>query len=320
MRKGLWIIGSSLICLIGLTGFALFISIDLKMLEPEEQERFRKGKEFWEWNSPHGPLAMHYIEKGEGNQHLLLLHGFRSHSYTWNEIISPLASAGYHVWAIDLIGYGLSDKPEHANYHIDLFLQQIHDFMQEKKLNQVHLVGSSMGGGLALTIAVNYPDFIRSLTLLSALGYPLEMPFYLSFAKHFHQMWIPFLGPKTVRQSLKKIVYNPDLITDERVEAYSLPYRLPGGVKASIKTLQKYDNQHLVKIRKQYSLITCPILIIWGDNDRLIPIHHYEKFLSDFPHADTLLINECGHIPQEEHPQEVLSAILPFLDKLDKTK
>jgi pimeloyl-ACP methyl ester carboxylesterase len=316
MRKLLWIIAMG-VGLIWMGSILLFISTDLQTLEPEEQQKLKEGKLFWEWSSPYGPLAIHYIEKGEGTKHVLLLHGFRAHTYTWRHLIDPLAKAGYHVWAIDLIGYGLSDKPNNATYHIDFFVQQVDAFMEAKGISKAHLIGNSMGGGLALLIALDRPHRAKSLTLISALGYPLDMPLYLSLGKHISQIWAPFLGPRMVRRCLYDIVCNKELVSDEQVEAYCLPYRFPGGITASLLTLRQFDNQYLIEMGKRYSTLLYPMLIIWGDYDWLIPVSHYEKFLNDFPNAKRLLIRDCGHIPQEEAPEQVLAAILEFLQEID---
>ena len=80
MKMLLWVI-SVLVGLSWMTLVVLFVSTDIQILEPEEQQKLKEGKDFWKWRSAYGPLAMHYIEKGEGSKNLLLLHGFRSHSY-----------------------------------------------------------------------------------------------------------------------------------------------------------------------------------------------------------------------------------------------
>lgn len=314
LKKAIWAI-AILVTLACVTLIILLISTEIPLLGEEEEERIKADKHFWEWPSPYGSLKTHYIEKGEGSRHVILIHGFRSHTYTWKALIDPLANAGYHVWAIDLIGFGLSDKPDHAVYNPDFFVEQIHAFMDSKGISQAHLIGNSMGGGLALSFAIDYPEQVHSLTLLNALGYPLEIPFYMSFGKHVTKICPVFLGPTMIRYGLKQIVYNQELVTDEQVEAYSLPYRFPGGIKASLATLDNFDNQILVKMERHYPSLHTPALIIWGDHDQLIPLSHYEKFIKDFPHAEKLLINNCGHIPQEEAPDEVLAILLPFLEK-----
>lgn len=313
MKKVLEIFAISVSFLCSLALIVIIFS-DVEILAPEEQEKLKEGKLFWQWESPYGALSMHYIEKGEGSKHILLLHGFRAHTYTWRYLIEPLAEAGYHVWAIDLIGYGLSDKPTHVIYNIDFFCQQIHAFMEAQRISKAHFIGNSMGGGLALFTAIHHPERIHSLTLLSALGYPLDLPFYVCIGRHISSVWAPFLGPKMVKYCLKQIMFNEKLITDEQVDAYALPYRLPNGIHSSLLTLQQMDNQRLIEMGKNYASLSHPMLIIWGEHDTLIPVSHYENFLKDFPHANHLLITNCGHIPQEERPQEVVSSILSFLN------
>jgi pimeloyl-ACP methyl ester carboxylesterase len=313
------LLGISIICagLLWIVCSVFFVSMDL---EPEEQQKLKEGKLFWEWPSPYGPLAIHYKEKGEGSKHILLLHGFRANAFTWRYLIEPLAQAGYHVWVIDLIGYGLSDKPDHAPYDINFFVQQVVAFLEAKGISQAHLAGNSMGGGLSLKIALDYPERIHSLVLLSPLGYPVDLPLSLSIERYFGQLWGPFLGPTIVRYALKQIVFNQDSISAEQIEAYCLPYRFPGGTRASLMTLRQFDNQHLIDMGLLYPTLLHPLLIIWGDQDTLIPVSHYEQFLKDFPKASGLLIADCGHIPQEEEPQQVLTAMLNFLHKVEGIK
>lgn len=316
MSKLCWKFATTTAALIWICFVVFFVSTDLQMLEPEEQIKLKKGKQFWTWNSPDGEFAMHYVEKGEGSNHIVLLHGFRSHTFTWRFLIDPLAKAGYHVWAVDLIGYGLSDKPEHVTYDIAFFEDQVTAFMKEKGISKAHLVGNSMGGGLALNIALSHPQQVSSLSLLNALGYPHELPFYISICRYISQIWTPFLGPRMVRHTMNYIVYNREEISDEQVEAYSLPYRFPGGITATLLTLQQFDNKHLLNMEQHYPSLQHPMLVIWGEHDSQIPVSHFDKFAHDFPHAQKLLIPKCGHIPQEETPQEVLTSLLDFLQDL----
>ncbi|WP_068470429.1 alpha/beta fold hydrolase [Candidatus Protochlamydia phocaeensis] len=291
----------------------LFLFMSVELFDPVEQARVKNNKQFWEWPSAYGPLAMHYIEQGEGNDHVLLIHGFRAHTYTWRHLITPLAQAGYHVWAVDLIGYGLSDKPDHVPYDMPFFVEQLEAFMKSHQISQAHIAGNSMGGGLALSLALDHSDLVKSLTLISALGYPLDLPLYLSLSRHLGPLWSPFLGPTVVRSSLRQIVFDAQSVTEEQVEAYCLPYRFPGGTKSTLLTLQQFDKQIFVQLSRRFPQIKQPALIIWGDHDWLVPLKHFEHFKRDFPSAKALLIPNCGHIPQEEYPEIVLSTILPFL-------
>ena len=286
------------------------------MLNMEALAKLKEGKRFWEWHTPEGSFDMHYVEIGQGPHHILLLHSFRAHTFTWRYLLEPLAQAGYHVWAVDLIGFGLSDKPEHVTYNLDFFIKQVTDFMESKQIDKAHLIGNSMGGGIALKLGLLHPSKTSSLILLSALGYPHDLPFYVTICRHIRQIWSPFLGQSMVRHSMRYIMYDQQKISDEQVEAYTLPYRLPGGIAATLLTLQQFDNQYLIEMSQQYNTLQKPMLVIWGEQDCQIPVSHYEKFMRDFSHAQGLLIPDCGHIPQEEHPREVLKSVLGFLEKI----
>ncbi len=291
----------------------LWLFLAETVLSPEKQTELKAGKSFWTWASSRGPLQIHYVEKGEGDKHVFLIHGFRSHSYTWKELIDPLANAGYHVWVLDLVGFGLSDKPIEPIYKVDFFVEQINAFAKGHGIENAHFIGNSMGGGLALAMALQHPEKVRSLILVSALGYPLDLPPYLSIGQKLGPFFAPFLGKTLVKHGLEQIIYNKETITEEQVEAYSFPYRLSGGAAASFLTLNEFDNDLLKMMSGHYPQLKFPVLLIWGEGDTLIPLSHYNCFVRDFPHAEKLLIPQCGHVPQEEEAQMILPVILTFL-------
>ena len=154
-------------------------SYSVKIIPEENIQQLKQGKTFWQWSKGSSTLDVHYVEAGKGDNHIVLLHGFRAHTYTWNEIIHKLADAGMHVWAVDLIGFGLSDKPSEISYDQTLFTDQIRSFMKAKAIDKAHLVGNSMGGTVALNVTLQEPELVASITLINALGYELKMPFYI---------------------------------------------------------------------------------------------------------------------------------------------
>jgi pimeloyl-ACP methyl ester carboxylesterase len=185
--------------------------------------------------------------------------------------------------------------------------------MKAKQIPSAHFIGNSMGGALALTTTIYAPERVRSLTLIDALGYPLALPLPLLISKIMGSFIKPFQSKFLVRKTLEQIMYDPSKVTDEQVEEYFLPFRIPGGTKALIATLRNFDDSQLEKMAEKFSDIHVPILVIWGEKDKWIPLSQYEHFLKDFPKAERLLIPNCGHIPQEECPHEVVEAIIKFL-------
>lgn len=291
----------------------LIISSCTKLLEPFQIKELKAGHLFWEWNSSYGAHQVHYIEKGTGSNHIILIHGFGGHSFTWRFIIDQLAEAGYHIWSIDLLGFGLSDKPLGAPYGLDLFRQQITDFIISKKIGSAHLIGNSMGGGLCLGMAVEHPQMVKSLVLIDPFAYPQTLPMTLKITKFAGKAASPFQGDFMVRRVLEEVMYDPSKVTHEQVDAYTLPFRMPGGIEAFISTLQNFDNNQIKNLSKKYSKISVPLLLIWGREDSWIPISTIDLFRKDFPKAEVLIIPQCGHIPQEECPEAVLDSIKKFL-------
>ncbi|MBA3720845.1 MAG: alpha/beta hydrolase [Parachlamydiaceae bacterium] len=287
-----------------------------KNLTPNEITEIKEGKTFWKWDSPHGVFDIHYIEKGSGSKHVLLIHGFGANTYTWRYIIDDLAKAGYHVWTLDLLGFGLSDKPLGVPYGLNLFLEQINSFMDVKGINKAHIIGNSMGGGLSLGMAITYPQKIISLTLIDALGYPLDLPFPLKISKALGEAIKHFQGKFLVRRMLEDIVYDPKTITDEQVEAYTIPLQMPGGSEAYSATLESLENKQLIELGQNFKKIQIPVLLIWGAEDKWIPLNNFENFSRDFPKAQKVILKQCGHIPQEECPQESSAAIIHFLSEI----
>lgn len=293
--------------------FSLFFpsSIQSKIAQKEGE-----NPTFWQWNLPSGSYAVHYIERGKGPRHVMLQHGFAAHSYTWRFMIDVLAAAGYHVWSMDLIGFGLSDKPSEAPYHLQFFTHQIEAFMQAKEIPQASFIGNSMGGGLALAMSIYFPRRVQSLVLIDAFAFPMKFPFQFTLVKKLGKLSKPFLGKFTVRQILKKLISDPNKISEEQVNAYAFPLLAPGGKDAFIKTLQNFDEKELEKLTLLYKNIRVPMLIIWGEKDPWMPLDYFQKVVQAFPKAKTVLIRNCGHAPQEECPSEVNRAVLQFLDSL----
>lgn len=267
---------------------------------------------FWQWNQPSGSYRVYFQERGAGDRHVLLIHGFGGHTFTWRYLMDQLANAGFHVWSLDLLGFGYSDKPANVQYGLDLFIAQIDAFMEAKSIASAEIVGNSMGGGLALGMAIKHPARANSLVLIDPLAFPVKLPYYYAITKIFGKLTFPFFGRTMVKIALRDMMYDRKKISEEQMTAYSLPFLMTGGKEAYLKILQNADTRELDQLSRHYHKITVPLLIIWGKEDRLIPRIHQQHIAHQCPQAQTLTISNCGHIPQEESPQEVLQGILDF--------
>ncbi len=250
-----------------------------------------------------------FVEKGTGDKHVLLLHGFCANTFTWRDQVDTLSAAGYHVWAIDFTGFGKSCKNA-ENYSLELYENQVKNFMQQHRIPSAHIVGHSMGGFIALTFTQKYPSCVRSLFLLAPAAYPLKLPTIL--AKCPAPLLSLLITETTLRLALKRIFYNNACITNERVAAYWAPFETPGGKEAAIKVLGLWD---CLKGRS-YKNIQAPTFLMWGDKDRIVPLEQCALLKKEITCAEAMIIPLCGHAPQEECPTAVNKALLSFLKKV----
>lgn len=302
---------SSVLTLFILSFLGLFLT---SYIQTNRDQREAANPTFWKWDLPSGSYDIHYIERGSGPRHVVLQHGFAAHSYTWRFTIDELVRAGYHVWSMDLLGSGLSEKPQEVAYNLQLFTHQIEAFMQAKHILQACLVGNSMGGGLALAMSISFPNQVKSLILIDAFALPMKLPFYFAFAKTFGKWTKPFMGNFIVKQILKQVIYDQNKISEDQVRAYAYPLKTPGGKDAFIKTLQNFNESELVRLSSHYKDIRIPMLIIWGEKDAWMPLEYFQRVSQALPNASTAIIPACGHAPQEECPEAVNQFLLQFLN------
>lgn len=283
-----------------------------------ENKNVAKQSGVWTYKQGDHSFHLYYEEEGIGDRHVVLLHGFAVHSYVWRYTLSALANAGYHVWALDFLGHGKSDKPLDVIYDGDFLTLQVEHFIRSKNLKQPVVVGNSLGGGVAALVALKMESEIRALILIDALVEEFTPSFSIRLAIFLGSWLTPFVGKTTARKILNEVYFDKKKISEELVSIYAMPYESEEEVAVFIKMLQSFDNLQLKKIAKNSLKIHVPTLIIWGKNDPWMPDEYYQRVIANFPNAAKVLIPHCGHVPQEECPEETNRAILDFLSKLPR--
>jgi 4,5:9,10-diseco-3-hydroxy-5,9,17-trioxoandrosta-1(10),2-diene-4-oate hydrolase len=230
------------------------------------------------------------------------------------------AIAGEHrVYVPDLVGFGLTDKPE-ATYSPTFMAAFIDDFMTALCINRACLVGNSLGGGVALQYALQFPGKVQKLVLVDSAGLGREMAFIMRLAT------IPLVGELMMQPNrmgmtfvLKRCVYDPAVITDDLVDLY---YRLdssPEARKAILSVLRSSASifggraDVLDPIIKNIGDINVPALIIWGRQDRILPVRHACFAAQKLPNARLHIFDQCGHMPNFERPQDFNGLVLNFI-------
>lgn len=300
MKRILAFIGVSVILIVGF--FILYTPTPIEV--PEEIPGL-----FIRINSQ----KIHYVDTGTGSP-LVFIHGFGASIYSWRKNLDPI-SQFHRVCAPDLPGFGYSDKPLDGDYSIDAYADFIIQFMDKLQIKEAVLVGHSLGGGIALLTSLKYPSRVKALILLDAEAYPITPPLMLTVAKLpvIRSVIHRAIGKWVVRISLKRSYFNQTLITDNLVDEYYRPFLTENGKVVPIKVLQAMDFEKLQELPRRYRRIRKRTLIIWGEEDRISPIHLAHKLKKDLPYAKLKIIPASGHLVQEEKPEVVNRAILNFV-------
>lgn len=259
-----------------------------------------------------------YWNAGEQGDSVVLLHGGGSSIEVWTHNIQVLAQR-YRVFAFDMVGTGLTDKPS-ASYSLEYQLQFLQSFLDTFGIQKVSLIGNSMGGSIALKFALELPERVQKLGLVSSFGLGREHCFRDRLLAAFPGVanLIP-LSRSGTRMVLKNCVYNPKVIPEEWVDHNFKRVCLLGQKEALISLLTSnidfWGVQRKVfdPIVQQLGHIKAPTLIIWGRQDSIIPVAHACMASQKIPNSSLHIFEQCGHWAQVEHPKEFNRLVLEFL-------
>jgi len=258
-------------------------------------------------------VKIHYQEKGTGTP-LVLLHGYTSSTYSWKDVFEPL-SKSFHVIAVDLKGFGLSEKPD-GDYTRRAQATLVAHLLAQLNIEKAWLCGNSMGGEVALNVAVANPQRVAGLILIDSAG--VEVPGSGSLAPSY--LLIPVVGrvltalalrsDKLVREGLEKSFYDRSKITNDRVAAYYLPLKTRGGQLAALRARTQAGQ---FPVEPELGRINVETLILWGAQDALIPVAAGHKLHALIKRSKLVTFENCGHLPQEETPARVVDEITQFI-------
>jgi pimeloyl-ACP methyl ester carboxylesterase len=262
--------------------------------------------------------GLYCVTYGSGEP-ILALHGLGASIYSWRKLVEPLQK-DHKLILIDLKGAGKSPKPHDNRYSIQEQADLIFQFIREHDLKNLTLMGNSYGGAVSLLVTLKLNEEkanrLSKLILIDSGGYNESLPWYLKLMRTPILGWlaIHILSAKSsARTVLRYSYYNKSLITKEQIAAYAGPIGSPGGKYALLKTAQQAIPKNIDEITAQYPTITVPTLILWGREDKVIPLKIGRKLNAAIPDSTLLILENAGHVPQEEIPEETIPPILKFL-------
>ena len=312
MKKRYWIAGAS-----GLTGAAIAAKILMRPRDARFEEH-RDGLENAELSRfiEVDGARVHYQEAGDkGARTLMLIHGFGASNVVWANVILPLADAGFHVVAPDLIGFGFSEKPHDAEYTIEWQSRNVIRFMDELQIERATLVGSSYGGAVADFCALDFPDRVERLVLVDAVTNNEPKKQFLArlgASPVIGELATPLILSSRwiIKRRARKFYARQQLpYDDSRFESRYRIMRTASAQRAALLTLRRWD---AARVESEAHKIEQPTLLVWGEDDIDIPLENARKLHRMIPNSRLIVFRNCGHVPQEEFPQEFTEVLLNF--------
>jgi pimeloyl-ACP methyl ester carboxylesterase len=285
------------------------------------------------------PQSEKLAEESQKYPALVLLHGYAASIEHWRRAFAGLKGR-YRIYALDLLGFGQSEKltGSEVQYTSKLWAKQVYDFLRYKGEEKVVIAGHSMGGMVTIQFAIDYPEMLAGMILVDAAGLPDQgnaeteaaqarnrRRNFIDFGRlTFEAIRMPVIGelaatimanPVAVRQGLIQAYWKPEKVTPQLVEQFVSPLRTSKAALAYLAISRNFASFQLPIKPGQFDHV--PTLIIWGEHDRSMPpkimLPRWQKL---FPEADTELILDAAHCPQDERPDLVNPAIMRFMEKL----
>jgi pimeloyl-ACP methyl ester carboxylesterase len=259
-----------------------------------------------------------FVEKGKGSP-VILIHGLGA-SLEWWQLNIDRLSEGYRVIALDFLGFGLSAKPSTA-FGLELASEFMRSFLDALALPHASLVGNSLGGLIALYAASRMPERVDKLVLVdnAGLGQKLSLLLRLGSVWPVGELALSLRNRLTVRAFLSRLVHDSKKVPPQLIDCVLMMFGLPQSAKVCLQVLRTGVNLKGIKkeirclLQEAASSLPHETLIIWGAEDRITPLSQAHVGKELIRNSSLRVIENCGHIPQVECPEEFNQAVLDFL-------
>jgi pimeloyl-ACP methyl ester carboxylesterase len=262
----------------------------------------------------------HYELAGdEKGKPVILIHGFSVPYFIYDPTFEFLNHSGFLALRYDLFGRGYSDRP-HTRYNLDLFLTQLADLLEALRFTwPVNLIGLSTGGPIASAFTVRHPQQVDKLVLIDPVGAkPLPLSPILKALKIplLAEVVLSLVGNDTLIQSASNDFFDPAFVEHFKSK-YAVQMQFKGFRRAILSTFRNNMLGSFMDTYQQLGKMDKDILLFWGRNDTTVPFDHSIALCTVLPNVQFHAIENCGHIPHYEKPDEVNPILLEFLRKND---
>jgi pimeloyl-ACP methyl ester carboxylesterase len=247
---------------------------------------------------------------------VILVHGFSAPYFIWDPTFSALAAGGRNPLRYDLFGRGFSDRPR-VDYDLELFLAQLVELLDVLDVNEVSLIGLSMGGAIAAAFTVRHPSRVCKLVLIDPAGVrslPSRRIYQIAVLPGVGEMLMALVGSnRWMRRAASSFFESGH---DRRFQSeYRKQMELRGFKRAILSTLRQHMLDPMVDVYRELGRLSVPTMLIWGEEDRMVPLEHSRDLLRLVPGMIFHAIPGSGHTPHYEDPGRVNPLLLDFLRK-----
>ncbi len=247
-----------------------------------------------------------YLESGKSDDYIVLIHGLGASAERW-EFVIPEFSKHHKVIVPDLIGFGYSDKPL-VDYTTDFFSDFLGNFLQKLGIKRTHIIGSSLGGQITAEFTSKNQDLIENLVLVSPSG----IMKHSTPALDAYVMAALYPNLEVAQNAFEMMAGPTRVINQKIIKDFVKRMKLPNAKMAFMSTLLGLKNAEL--ITKSLQKISAPSLIIWGEDDPVIPVKYADDFVSSIPDCRFYMMDNCGHTPYVDDPERFSKLVLDFLE------
>lgn len=255
-------------------------------------------------------VRVRYVDEGQGPP-VVLIHGFASSLETWDPVIPRLVEAGHRVVALDLRGFGWTDRPP-GDYSSEAQARLVLALMDRLGIDRAAIVGHSYGGGVTLRLALIAPERVERIALYDAWAYSGQLPAFFHVARADgvgEAMFATWYGER-VDDRMALAFYDQRYVTIELIDAVEASLRRPGTYAAALAAVRA---MHYEAVEDQYRTIEQPVLLLWGREDRVTPLEIGERLSRELPGARLVVYPGCGHFPMIEHSRQSTAELARFL-------
>ncbi|MEM6289770.1 MAG: alpha/beta hydrolase [Myxococcota bacterium] len=251
-----------------------------------------------------------FVDEGQGAP-VVLVHGFASSLDTWTGVMEALQADGHRVVALDLKGFGWTDRPE-GDYSPAAQAELVFALMDQRGIDKAAIVGHSWGSSVVLAMALAHPERIERIALYDAWVFEEQLPplFVWARAKGLGEMLFRLFYQERSDEKIDLAYYDTSLITQDYVERIEVAQHQPGTSAAALAAVR---GQRYADVQTRYGQIEQPVLLLWGREDGITLLEDGERLVSTLPNAELKVYPRCGHFPMREAAEASTRALVSFL-------